>query len=67
LYLDHPGCNVDLGAFAAFGLAMKPPDKPVDQPPGPRRGAIPTPKEIIETATPFVPGAAPKTSKSKAK
>jgi len=38
---------------------MKPPDKPDDQPTGPRRGAIPTPKEIIEEATPFVPGAPP--------
>jgi hypothetical protein len=38
---------------------MKPPDKQDDQPPGPRRGAIPTPKEIIEKATPFVPGTPP--------
>jgi hypothetical protein len=47
---------------------MKPPVQPVDKPSGPRRGAIPTPKEIIEAATPFVPGAPPpKTPKPKAK
>jgi hypothetical protein len=38
---------------------MKQPVKPDNQPPGPRRGAIPTPKEIIEAATPFVPRAPP--------
>jgi hypothetical protein len=53
---------------------MKPPDKQDgkqdDQPPGPRRGAIPTPKEIIEKATPFVPGTplpAPSAPKPKTK
>jgi hypothetical protein len=45
----------------------KPPDKPDNQRPGPRRGAIPTPKEIIEEATPFVPGGPPAPPKPKSK
>jgi hypothetical protein len=44
---------------------ISPPDKPDDQPTGPRRGAIPTPKEIIEKATPFVPDAPPPTTTPK--
>jgi hypothetical protein len=40
---------------------MKQPIKRDDQPPGPRRGAIPTPKKIIEEATPYVPGETPAT------
>ena len=40
-------------------VATKPSDKPDDQPSGPRRGAFPTPKEIIEKAKPFVAGAPP--------
>jgi hypothetical protein len=39
------------------GFATKPPEKPDDKPSGPRRGGIPTPKEIIEKAKPFVPDA----------
>lgn len=37
------------------------PDKPPPKEPPdlPRRGAIPTPKEVIEKATPFVPGRPP--------
>jgi hypothetical protein len=46
-------------AAHANGLTMKQPTKPDDQPPGPRRGAIPTPKKIIEEATPYVPGETP--------
>jgi hypothetical protein len=34
---------------------MKAPDKPDDRADGPRRGAVPTPKEIIDAAKPFVP------------
>jgi hypothetical protein len=51
------------GLAKKTSFATKPSDKPDDrsseQPPGPRRGAIPTPREIIEKAKPFVPGGLP--------
>ena len=33
-----------------------------DKPRAPKRGAFPTPKDILERATPFIPEASPKTS-----
>jgi hypothetical protein len=38
---------------------MAQPDKPGDRPAGPRRGANPTPKKIVEDATPYVPDKPP--------
>ncbi len=38
-----------------------PPDDPTRRVPSPKRGAFPTPREVIEQATPYVPGDVPRT------